>query len=511
MTLIRRNIVWSFGGSLWVSLLGLLFVPLYIRFLGVEAYGLIGVFAIIQAFSSVLDSGLSTTLNRELAHASGRHRDPREVRDLTASIGLVYWSMGIVIAAVSIVCAPMIARHWVQAESLAPEVIRIALVLMGINFALQWPAALYTGGIQGLQRHVALNCVLIVAAAVRSFGALAVLAFWSATLIAFFAWQIAISAVTTAALHALLWRSLPPSAARARFSFAELRKVWRFVAGMGGLSLLTLVLTQADKLILSRMVSLQAFGYYTLAALVASVLSRLIAPLYGALFPRFSQLVGQHDTAELARVYHKGCQLASVMLLPIAVVLAGFSYEVVWVWTRDVDIAANTYLLLSLVVTGTALNGVMVLPYALQLAHRWTRLAILSNVVAVIVMVPLIMVATLRWGAVGAAGGWAVVNAGYFVVTPWFIHQRILRGECRSWYVRDVSLPLLAALVTVAVWRFALPPNPSLLLAAACVGGAVVTATATAAASVGWIRRLILVSGPRAVRQLFPLGVVPRG
>jgi O-antigen/teichoic acid export membrane protein len=492
VTLVRRNVAWSFIGSMWVSVLGLLFVPIYIRYLGVEAYGLIGVFAIIQAFSSVFDSGLSTTLNRELAHASGSGRDPRQVRELAASVTWVYWLLGAVIAGASIAGAPLIANYWVQAESLTPGVIHAALVLMGLNFALQWPTALYTGGIQGLQRHAALNSVLIVAAAIRSFGAVAVLAFWSPTLIAFFWWQIAMSAAATATLHILLWRSLPHAPGCARFSVVELRPVWRFVAGMGGLSLLVLALTQADKLILSRMLSLQAFGYYTLAAMVVAVLTRMITPLFGALFPRFAELVGREESAELTRVYHRGCQFVAVLLLPVAAVLAAFSWQILWIWTRDAEIAQKAFLLLSLLASGTALNGIMVLPYAIQIAHGWTRLAIVSNLVAVVVLVPVLVFATLRWGAAGGAAGWVLLNCGYVALTPWFIHRRILRGEMRAWYVRDVALPLCATLSAVAVWRVAMPDSPSMIVTGVFIAGALVTAVVATAATVGWLRQDII-------------------
>lgn len=510
MTRIKRNIVWSFGGSLWVSLLGLVFVPIYIRFLTVEAYGLIGVFAIIQAFSSILDSGLSTTLNKELAYATGSARDPREVRDLTASVTTVYWIIGVVIAAASIAGAPLIVRHWVQAESLSPAVIHTSLVLMGVNFALQWPAALYTGGMQGLQRHVLLNIVLIVAAAVRSIGAIAVLALVSPTLTAFFIWQIITSGATTATLHVLLWRSMPAADRRARFSLVEFRKVRRFLAGMSGLTVLVLMLTQADKVILSRTLSLEAFGYYMVAAMVAGVLSRLITPLYGALFPRFSELVGGGDQVELARLYHRGCQLAAVLLLPIALVLIVFSWQILWVWTGDVEIAANTYLLLSLLAAGTAINGIMVLPYAIQIAHSWTRLSIASNVVAVLVIVPLIIFATTRWGAVGAAGVWTLLNTGYFAMVPWFIHRRILRGEMRRWYVNDVLMPFAAGLTSVAVWRVLLPADPSVLLIVTWVGAALITTSGAAIASIAWLRGMIISLGATSLRQLSPAALLRR-
>ena len=64
---VKRNVLANYVGQGWSALMGLAFVPLYIRYLGIEAYGLIGVFAVLQACLSLLDMGMTPTLNREMA------------------------------------------------------------------------------------------------------------------------------------------------------------------------------------------------------------------------------------------------------------------------------------------------------------------------------------------------------------------------------------------------------------------------------------------------------------
>ena len=67
MSVIKQNIIANFGGKAWQALMSLAFVPLYIKFMGIESYGLVGIFASLLALFGLLDMGLSTTLNRELA------------------------------------------------------------------------------------------------------------------------------------------------------------------------------------------------------------------------------------------------------------------------------------------------------------------------------------------------------------------------------------------------------------------------------------------------------------
>jgi len=111
-------------------------------------------------------------------------------------------------------------------------------------------------------------------------------------------------------LHALLLRfSAWTAVTRAgplHFDWQALKKVWRFSAGMGGIALSGLVLSQADKIILSKMVDLPSFGHYMLATTVAGSLYILVTPLFNVLYPRFSALVATGETEKLAELYQLG-------------------------------------------------------------------------------------------------------------------------------------------------------------------------------------------------------------
>jgi hypothetical protein len=94
---------------------------------------------------------------------------------------------------------------------------------------------------------------------------------------------------------------------------------------------------------------------------------------------------------------------------------------------------------------GTALNGLMHLPYALQLAYGWTKLAFHMNAVAVLILVPSIILMASLYGAVGAAIIWVVLNSGFVLISIPLMHHRLLKGEQWKWYFEDVGLPLAVA------------------------------------------------------------------
>src|SRR5207248_1594768 len=105
----------------------------------------------------------------------------------------------------------------------------------------------------------------------------------------------------------------------------------------------------------------------------------------------------------------------------------------------------------SLFLIGTALNGAMHFPYALQLAYGQTRLPLLINGILMLALVPLITVLALRFGSVGGAASWAILNAIYLLLGTWLTHRVLLRGIGFTWLTRDILAPLAAAALIVGV------------------------------------------------------------
>ena len=94
MSQLKRNIVANFVSKGWSALMGVIFIPLYVKFMGVEAYGLVGFFLALQSIVSLMDAGLSTTLNRELARYSTQPGQAQEMWDVVRTLEVVYWGGG---------------------------------------------------------------------------------------------------------------------------------------------------------------------------------------------------------------------------------------------------------------------------------------------------------------------------------------------------------------------------------------------------------------------------------
>jgi O-antigen/teichoic acid export membrane protein len=459
----KINILANFFGQAWYALLGFLSVPWYIHLMGIEAYGVIGLSAMLQALFSVLDLGLSPALNRALASRDQSESAGAEIRDLVRSFELGYWVIGLLIGAAVLIGAPAISR-WVHPEHLSATDLLSAVRLMGVLLFLQWPLTLYQGGLLGLERHVTLNLVNGSLNLVRTAGAVLLLTFYSATVITFLTWQVLVSAVHIGILVRALWKHLPASRVDPLFRRPLLAQNARFAAGIGLTSILALFFRQADKLVLSRVLPLTTFGYYMLAVTVANMLGVVMTPILNVMFPRFSALVGAGKIDQLRLVYHQACQLICVAVVPVGLLGAIYGSELLRIWTRDPAAASFAGPVLSVLLVGTILNALLGLPYDLQVAFGWTSLGLIHNLIAVVVLVPAMVVLAIRQGMLGAASIWVVYNAlGLLVLVP-VMHMRILRGELRRWAWSDVAKPIFAIGTVCLVLRVLVPTAQSTLV-----------------------------------------------
>ncbi|HAF93930.1 MAG TPA: polysaccharide biosynthesis protein, partial [Pseudomonas sp.] len=69
---VLRNSGLNYLGQAYAVLVGILILPFYLGHLGAEAYGLIGFFAVLQAWLQLLDAGMSPALVRQVAHYRGQ-------------------------------------------------------------------------------------------------------------------------------------------------------------------------------------------------------------------------------------------------------------------------------------------------------------------------------------------------------------------------------------------------------------------------------------------------------
>jgi len=455
-TSLKANIIANFVGTGWSALFSILFVPVYLKYIGAEGYGLIGIFTSLQIVLSLLDSGLSTTLNKEVARLSVLQGMEQKMLNVVKTLGSIYWLVALTAGLIAMALSPVLAKYWVQPQGLSVQTVMYAFLLLSLSLVFQFPTGFYTGGLLGLQRQVVLNLIRVVFATLRAVGAVVVLMFVSKTILAFFTWTLIISVLQAFVYKYSLWYYLPKANAKTVFDKQELKNIWRFAAGMTAISLTGILLTQTDKIVLSKILSLEEFGYYVFAFTLGSISYMIINPIYQSYFPRFVVLVTEGKADELKRVYHQACQMVTLLILPFALFLAFFSKEILLIWTNNSVTVDHTWQITSVISLAVAIHCLMFMPYLLCLSNNQTKLALYINITILIILIPSIIYAATHFGGLGGAVCWLSINIIYLLVNPALVHRLFLKGETFNWYWKDTIRPILGCIGILILSRLLL-------------------------------------------------------
>jgi O-antigen/teichoic acid export membrane protein len=497
---LKANVIANYLGQGWRAVMGLAFIPVYVQYVGIEGYGMIGLFATAQGLLTILDLGTQPTLTREMARSTVGVHDARSLRDVLRTVEVIALAIMAVVTLTFWAAADWLATEWIDAQTLPTDMVARVFALMGVVGALRFAENVYISALIGLQRQVLQNVVTSIIATARAAGAVAILAWVSPTLDAFFLWQGVVSLASVALLSVVVYQVLPASPQRGRFSRTALIGMRSFAAGMALITVLALLLTHIDKILLSRLLPLAEFSHYALAATVANVLYMLTTPITNAFYPRFVELVARNDEAALRYTYHQAAQLMTVLAGATAALLMIFGDRIMLLWTGEAALAAAVAQLLAVITLGSLCNELMWMPYQLQLAHGWTALSIKINAVAVVVFVPALFWLVPSYGGIGAAWVWVALNAMYLIFTIHFMHRRLLQTEKWRWYAQDVMMPLAAALSVAGLCRWIIPTYTNKLLelsALALIGGGVLLC---AALSAPMVRRQLAAHMPGRTR-----------
>lgn len=408
MISLSKNILANLSSNIWLALLSFLLTPVYVWFLGVESYGLIGFYLSWVSILGVLDAGISSTASREMSWLAARPEEKGKIPSLLLSLEVVYWGIILLFGTVILVGAGLLGAEWFQTKDLDPVVIKQALMLMAVSLVVQVPSGLYVSGMMGLQRQVECSGLLGLFGTIRGFGAVLVLWLIKPDIRLFFIWHLVISALQTGVIRWFLWKVVSMEEHPAKFSLEILRSVKGFAGGMILITALSILITQADKMILSRMVSMEAFGYYMLAWTVVSGFSRISGPLTQAFYPRFTELVSKLDNDGLSTQFRLVSQLMNVLVLPPSAAIIFLSQPIIFVWTGDQSIAEGVSPILNIMVIGAVLAASSYPAACVLFSKKHLKPVITINLICIIVLLPSLILMVNYFGAMGGAIIWSL-------------------------------------------------------------------------------------------------------
>jgi len=485
-TSIKRNVAASYASSIYAVLISVVMAPVYLSFMGTEAYGLIGFFTMMNAWFQLLDMGLTPTVIRETALFRGGKISIGTLRVFLRGLEIIFGTISTAIALVILIFAHVIATRWLKVGNLPLIDVQISVAVMGIIVPMRWVAGLYRGVIIGFERMSWLATFNGVLVTMRFVGVLGVFLLIGVSVKYFFVYQFLVSFVDFLGAF-LMSRHLTRLERKDReaFSWKPLANNTAFSLTIGVVTTMSVLLSQTDKLILSKTLPLATYGVFSFAVAVAAVINIATTPMSQAILPRLTKLFAENLTDSLSRLYSNATQTVAVVIYPGVAALAFLSGPIMRAWTGQVDFARHAAPILSIYAIGNGLAAFNLFSYFIQYARGNLRLHFVGNAMLLIFLIPAFVWGGIHYGGVGTGMAWAVANGLYFLFWMPVIHARLLPGRHWNWLIRDILA--IVAPTTLVCWVISLiapwPHQRVTLIASLAAVGILLLATSVVSSS----------------------------
>jgi O-antigen/teichoic acid export membrane protein len=456
----------SVYGDLILAVLSLAFVPYLIRQLGTEPYGILGIVSVLAGQLGVLHFGVGTAATRLVAESVARGGGglvPRFV-----GVAVVGAAASLLVGAVFYLLAPLAWRGGFNVSAATLPLALASVPAAATLVALTPASAAVYGVLTGREQFLFAAALRLYQGAGRLIAAVAVVAVGGGIASVFWAQAVVdLSAVVAGAVRSGNSLSRQGAASRVggeaavgdaadggaagageRSALAGVAAVLAIGIPFALVSLLSGLLTDAEKLAIGLARSLEDFTYYTVpfnAVIKVTVLSGAVVRV---LMPRVAALGARGDDAEARVLTERSDRILVTAMVGALAPLIALAPELLRLWVGP-DFELNSTMATRVLLVGIAVNTAAFPAHAALLARG--RPGHLTALYAAELVLHLVVVYALvtQLGLVGAAAAWTI----RVVVDT--LAQRRLAGRALSAPLRDGAdlwgtLILLASFAGIA-------------------------------------------------------------
>lgn len=376
-------------------------VPLVVRGLGQAGYGVYALVTAIVGYFAVIDINVTAGSVKYIAEHNAR-RDGERIAE-TVAFGLAsYAAIGLLGAAAIFLGAPALVGAVFAVPSPLQDDALAALRLAALGFLLSQVQNYLNSVPQALMRYDVSGRVEM------AFGTLVPLATVGVLALGHGLFEVIALRVAASSLHCLiLWRAIrrllpglrwrwpraPARAALLRFSG------WSFLSRFA-----TLSYAHADKLIVGALAGVAALAPFSVAATLANRVLGLTFRLSAVLFPAASALAARGDMARLEQAYLKATRYVVYLNAAILVLLAVFSYRILYYW-MDADVARSGATVLAVMALAQFVDSLSTLPSLVNDGMGHPRISGLFALGRALAGLGFVYAGVAGWGIDGAAWG----------------------------------------------------------------------------------------------------------
>jgi len=437
--------------SNWIALavnlaIAFFLIPAIFAHLGERRFGMWMLISSFVGYFGLLRLGVGTGVFRYVPLFRGRG-NPEQVNDVVSAGMAFYTVVGFVILVTSFLCAGLIADFFRGGRELA-----ILIRLFGLAAALECPSRIFDTAIKGYEGFVFANLVTMFGALIRAallFGCI----FMGYGLVPM-GWATVIVTFLILVGKGITFRICCPDVklGMRKISLSVLKLLVLYgliiMVGSGG----AFLEFQSPKLIVGKVVSLEAVGFLGVVLLLIRYYRILITRLTRVLMPRFSYLSGQNADKKIRRLFLRGSRYVTCVAGVVALLLwsVGPSFMSLWIKNNGIRQAFPALIILTagmLVFASHQISGFLL--YGLGKQKYISMFSMIEGVS----VCGLSLALSYRYGMTGVAIGASVPPVFVRGVVQTIYVCRLLKVGFWKYYIDCIFKPwTIAIALAIACW-----------------------------------------------------------
>jgi len=401
---IARNTLWNIVGQFLPLVLAAVAIPLLIRRLGVDRFGVLTLAWALVGYFGLFDLGLGRALTKVVTESLAQSRE--------SEAGEAVWTGLAVLLTVGISLTVLLfsLSHWLIIKfNKLPAAVEGETLSAIYWLAISVPVITVTAGLRGVleaqHRFRLVNIVRIVMGGFSYLGPLVASIF--STNLAVLCSILVIGRIIAGVIHFVLAaKCLPVLLHRIVLKRRALSRLMTTGAWITVSNVVAPILTYAERFIIGFFLSVAAVAYYSTPSELVLRLLMIPGAITSVLFPAFAAL-SVVDTSKLQLTYDRGIRFCFMLVFPAIFVIFLFAPEGLRLWLGPV-FAEKSTILLRWVAIGILVNSVAQIPFALLQAADRPDLPGKLHLIEAPLYLTVLTVAIKMYALPGAAAVWAL-------------------------------------------------------------------------------------------------------
>lgn len=448
------NALANFLSNLAGPAIAVVMTPFYLKVIGLEGLGLIGLMAVLNSVLGLFISGISKAYQRDISIANANAQE--ELTSLLRGGMILFASIAILLALTVLIFGRQQIQGIAKDSQFTIVTLDRCLYAISAIIAISIISGSIAAALIALKDQVFLAQISLLTSVSGAIFSWYVLSLYPRVDVFYFC-QLGFIMLS---LIILVFRISSIQRRNAKkVPQSSMRQVWKGKLQKDGKLLgiliiqegMGMIITQIDRIIITTLFPLSALGAYNLGANPARMTGIITAPINIAVFPEICGLAATNNSREVVGEYiARVTFLMSLIFSSAVLILASAGQDLLNLWLGIDKVPEETAIVLTLLSAGHLLHAIAGPYYNLTVAYGRIAYGIPKNIIALALLPPLGYLATVNFGVTGAATIWLTYGVICVVVCMWIVFKR--HADFRSglrWHFASLSCISLGFIVVL--------------------------------------------------------------